>query len=155
MIKKISLILFLLSVIVSGKIHAQADSIASTSKDIFSRIERNSEGKIQFSQSDSLKNLVLKHIAKNRNQDGIQGYRIRIFSDVGRNARSNSEEVKTEFYEEYSDIPVYRKYDSPYFKVYVGDYRTKMEALKCLKKIKDNYPSAFVVPDQINYPEIE
>jgi len=155
MIRKISLILFLLIFTMSGKLNAQADSIASKAKDIFSKIERNSEGNIQFIQSDSLKNLVLKHIVKNRKQNGIPGYRIRIFSDVGRNARSNSEKVKTEFYEKYSGIPVYRKYDSPYFKVYVGDYRTKIEALKCLKKIRSDYPGAFVVPDRINYPELE
>lgn len=155
MIRKLCLILFILSIIMCGKSHAQADSIASTSKDIFYRIEQGSEGNINFFQSDSIQNLVLKHIINNKKQDGIPGYRIRIFSDVGRNARSNSERVKTEFYEKYSDIPVYREYDSPYFKVYVGDYRTKMEAIKCLKKIKKDYPSAFVVPDRINYPELE
>lgn len=155
MIRKLSLILFLWSIIMCGKSHAQSDSIASTSKDIFRRIEQGSEKNIEFIQDDSLQNLVLKHIAKNKKQEGISGYRIRIFSDVGRGARSNSEKVKTEFYEKYPSIPVYRKYDSPYFKVYVGDYRTKMEAIKCLKKIKSDYPSAFVVPDQINYPELE
>ena len=155
MIRKISLILFLLTTLVCGKLHAQTESFASTSKDIFRKIEQGSNGNIKFYQNDSIQNLVLKHILKNRKQNGIAGYRIRIFSDVGRNARNNSEKAKTEFYEKYSDIPVYREYDSPYFKVYVGDYRTKIEALKCLKKIKSNYPGAFVVPDRINYPELE
>jgi len=155
MLRKISLIFLLLTVIACGKSHAQIDSIASETKAIFRKIEQGSNGNIKFHQNDSIQNLVLKHILTNRKQNGIPGYRIRIFSDVGRNARSNSEKVKTEFYEKYSDIPVYRKYDSPYFKVYVGDYRTKMEALKCLKKIKSDYPGAFVVPDRINYPELE
>ncbi len=155
MIRKISLIFLLLTVIVCGKIDAQIDSIASETKAIFRKIEQDSRGNIRFYQNDSIQNLVLKHIIKNKKQDGIPGYRIRIFSDVGRNARSNSEKVKIEFYEKYSGIPVYRKYDSPYFKVYIGDYRTKIEALKCLKKIKSDYPGAFVVPDQINYPELE
>jgi hypothetical protein len=98
---------------------------------------------------------VLKHIARNRRQSGIPGYRIRVFSDVGRGARKNSEKAKTQFYEKYPDIPVYRTYDSPYFKVYVGNFRTKMDAIKCLKKIRHEYPDAFVVPDRIEYPELD
>ncbi len=138
-----------------SKTNAQADSVVSTSKDVFRRIELGSNGRIQFFQDDSLHNLVLKHIARNRRQDGIPGYRIRIFSDVGRGARKNSEKAKVQFYEKYPDIPVYRRYDSPYFKVYIGNFRTKMDAIKCLKKIRKDYPDAFVVPDRIEYPEID
>ncbi|MFP4041249.1 MAG: SPOR domain-containing protein, partial [Bacteroidales bacterium] len=62
--------------------------------------------------------------------------------------------IRTEFYEQFPDIPIYREYDSPYFKIYVGDFRTKIEAIKSLKKIQKHFPSAFVVPDTINYPEL-
>jgi len=155
MTRKKIILYFLFTLLISGSLSAQSDSIANTSKDIFKRIERGSSGNIEFHQSDSLQNLVLKHIAKNRRQSGIPGYRIRIFSDVGKKSRLESRETRTTFYEKYPDIPVYREYDSPYFKVYVGDFRTKMEAIKCLKKIKHNFPDAFVVPDRINYPEIE
>lgn len=155
MIRKISLIIFLFMILGMSETNAQSDSIASTSKDVFRRIEMGSNGRIQFFQNDSLHNLVLKHIARNRRQSGIPGYRIRIFSDVGRGARKNSEKAKTQFYEKYPDIPVYRTYDSPYFKVYIGNFRTKMDAIKCLKKIHHNYPDAFVVPDRIEYPELD
>jgi hypothetical protein len=155
MIKKLNIIILLLSVIGVGEINAQADSITKTSKDVFRRIELGSNGRIQFFQNDSLHNLVLKHIASNRRKSGIPGYRIRIFSDVGKGARKNSEKAKTRFYEKHPDIPVYRTYDSPYFKVYIGNFRTKMEAIKCLKRIKHEYPGAFVVPDRIKYPELD
>ena len=99
MIKKLSISILLLLVMGIGKMNAQSDSIARTSKDVFRRIELGSNGRIQFFQNDSLHNLVLKHIASNRRQSGIPGYRIRIFSDVGRGARKNSEKAKTRFYE--------------------------------------------------------
>ena len=155
MTRKKIILFFLFALLISKSMSAQIDSIANNTKDIFRRIELGSNGNIEFTQSDSLHNLVLKHIARNRRQEGIPGYRIRIFSDVGKRSRMESRKTRTTFYEKYPDIPVYREYDSPYFKVYVGDFRTKMEAIKCLKKIKHNFPDAFVVPDRINYPEIE
>ena len=135
--------------------YGQADSLARHTNDVFKKIEMQSEGRITFSQSDSIHNLILKHIAYNKQKDGISGYRINIYRDLGTQARKESQEVRARFYEEFPDIPVYMKYDSPYFKVYVGDFRTKIEAIKKLKEISRIFPSAFVVPDHINYPEIE
>lgn len=151
--KYFSLVIFL--TLLAGVAYGQQNASGTTSNDIFKKIETESDGNIRFSQPDSLHNLILKHIAANRQQKGIPGYRIRIFSDLGMDARQKSAQTKTAFYEKYPDIPIYREYDSPYFKVYVGDFRTKIEAIKCLKRIKPNFPSAFVVPDQINYPELD
>ncbi len=150
----LKLSVFLIIVFTSLQTAAQKGT-SFASKDIFSNIENASQKKIQFNQQEEIHNLILRHIAKNRREGGIQGYRIRIFSDLGMNARTESEEVKTKFFEHFPNIPIYRKYDSPYFKVYVGDFRTKIEAVKNLKKIKRIFPNAFVVPDKINYPELE
>lgn len=132
---------------------SQQDS-KQASQDVFSKIENKSDNNIRFQQDSSVHNLVLKHIAKNRKNPGIEGYRIRIYSDLGTHARDESENVKAEFYEKFPEIPVYREYDDPYYKIYVGDFRSKIEAIKSLKKIRTEYPSAFVVPDRINFPEL-
>lgn len=133
---------------------SQSNPLIDKTTDIFKKIEDQSEGKIKFSQNDSINKLIRKHIAHNEKKEGIPGYRIRIYSDLGTDAREDSREIRTEFYEKFPDIPIYREYDSPYFKVYVGDFRTKIEAIKSLKKIQRHFPSAFVVPDSINYPEL-
>jgi hypothetical protein len=134
---------------------AQADSLVRETNDIFVNIETQSMGNISFSQNDSIHNLVLKHIAYNKRKQGISGYRINIYRNLGTHARRESKETRVKFHEKFPDIPVYMKYDSPYFKVYVGDFRTKIEAIKSLKKINKYFPSAFIVPDQINYPELD
>jgi hypothetical protein len=74
---------------------------------------------------------------------------------LGNEARSQSQLVKSRFYELFPDIPIYHEYDNPNFKVYVGDFRTKVNALKEFNRIKKHFPSAFIVPDKINYPKIE
>ena len=55
----------------------------------------------------------------------------------------------------YPDVAVYRTYTNPYFKVTVGDCRTKSEAMKLLSRIKGNFSSAFVVKENIGYPLVD
>ena len=47
---------------------------------------------------------------------------------------------------------VYRTFESPNYKVSVGDFRTKDEALKVFQALKASYPTALLLKDTINYP---
>lgn len=134
----------------------QVSSDNSASKDIFSKIQQKEldQGEIVIFQDLRIYNLVTNHIEQNKRKEGVSGYRIRIYSNLGNSARDESQDTKAKFYELFSEIPIYREYDSPYFKVYVGDYRTKIDALNDFKRIKRYFPSAFIVPDKINYPEL-
>ncbi|MGM0530140.1 MAG: SPOR domain-containing protein [Bacteroidota bacterium] len=143
------LLLVLLPLITLG----QENSI-QLPRDVFNQIEDKSDNNIRFQQDSAINNLVLKHIAKNKENPEVDGYRIRIYADLGTEAREESEEVRAEFHEEFPEIPIYRNYDDSWWKVYVGDFRTKIEAIKYLKKIRSEFPSAFVVPDKINFPEL-
>ncbi len=125
--------------------------------DIFRKLESKDgffDGKIAINQDEVIRNLVLNHILFNKQIDGIPGYRIRIFSESGQSAREKAEEAKQEFEENYPGINAYLRYDVPFFKVYVGDLRTKTEALIHLNEIKRDYPSAFYLKDWINYPDL-
>ena len=52
-------------------------------------------------------------------------------------------------------MAAYRTYTNPYFKVTVGDCRTKSEAMELLSRIKRNFPSAFVVKENIQFPVVD
>jgi len=134
---------------------AQNEEPAKSAANIFEKIQYKSQGKIRFQQDSLIKDLVIRHMIKNKQNPRIDGYRIRIYSDLGTHARKESEEYKARFYENFHDIPIYQDYDRPYWKVYVGDFRTKIEAIKSLKKVKREFPAAFIVPDQINLPELD
>ncbi|HSH50928.1 MAG TPA: hypothetical protein VK982_04310 [Bacteroidales bacterium] len=146
------LLIFFLPVIYG---YSQNSSAAET--DIFTKIEKNEPGSgdVIVSQDIRVNNLIYNHIEQNKRKTGVPGYRIRIFNDIGSDARENSQKVKAEFFEKFPEIPVYREYDNPYFKVYVGDFRTKIDAMKKFKRIKHYFPAAFIVPDAINYPSLE
>ena len=47
---------------------------------------------------------------------------------------------------------VYRTYDSPYYKVAVGDCRTRFDALYLRNRLLPKFPEAFVIADVINFP---
>jgi hypothetical protein len=55
----------------------------------------------------------------------------------------------------YHGIRAYRTYANPYFKVTVGDFRTKSEAMELLSRIKSIFPAAFVVKENISYPVVD
>ena len=93
------------------------------------------------------------HVIENKSR-AITGYRIRIFFDNSQTARVNSAKTLKLFTSSFIGIPAYRSYANPYFKVTVGDYRTKAEAMAALPKIKKSFPSAFVVKEKINFPNI-
>jgi hypothetical protein len=95
------------------------------------------------------------HIKNNKKLDGIDGYRVEIFFSSAMNARERALEIKKEFLSSYPDHNVHILFSAPNFKVRVGDFRTKNEALKLYKKIQKDYPGAFIVPDIIDFPMLK
>lgn len=103
-------------------------------------------------QDPRVEKMLSWEIEKNRTLDGIEGYRVEIFFSPDVDAREKALKKKVEFLSHYPDIPVTIKYDAPNFRVRVGDFRSKNEALKLYMKIKNAYPVAFIVADKINFP---
>ncbi len=77
------------------------------------------------------------------------GYRVQIFFSSGSDARNMAETTKQKFLQKYSDINAYLEFAQPYFKVLVGDFRTKLEASGLKKKLSAFYPGCFVVSSKI------
>ncbi len=107
---------------------------------------------LQINQDPRLDKMLNWHIVKNEKMNGIEGFRVEIFFSSAMDALEQAKNKKVEFLSEYPDYVVNIKYDAPNFKVRVGDFRTKNEALKLHKKIEKSYPMAFIVPDKINFP---
>lgn len=82
------------------------------------------------------------------------GYRIRLFFDNKQTARVESEMLEKVFQLQFPQIPTYRSYNNPFFKVVVGDYRTKSDAIRELNRILPFYPKAIVVKESIHFPAI-
>ena len=74
------------------------------------------------------------------------GYRVKIHFSAD---KTKAREVQAKFSTKYNDIKTYEEYQQPNFVIIVGDFKTKLEAYDLLKKIKEDYPNAFIVKSKI------
>ena len=116
--------------------------------------QNGSFGNIEIIQDPRVDTLLQKHLELNNQNPGIEGWRVQIFFEAGNYSKRMAIEAKSEFVGKYPHVRNYLIFQEPYYKVRIGDYRTKMEAEKFLKKIERDYPNAFVVHDEINFPEL-
>ncbi|GHU96997.1 hypothetical protein FACS1894156_8500 [Bacteroidia bacterium] len=111
-------------------------------------------GQVKVIQSPEIEELMQKHIEYNAGYPVIAGFRIRIYRNNEATSRQKSEEVLANFKSVYPTVRAYRSYDNPYFKVAVGDFRTKDEALYFLNEIKSMFPKSFIIQENINFPQL-
>ena len=107
----------------------------------------------EVNQIPQIREAFSKYIEQNSGKKR-HGYRIRIFISNAQNARAQSLEVENSFKKLFPAIPTYRTPSNPYFKVTVGNYRSRSDAARALTIIKEEYPAAFMVKETIDYPEI-
>lgn len=116
---------------------------------------RFQEAQLHIYQDPRLETLLQRHIAYNRQKGGMNGYRIQIFFGSGRTARDDANETKARFLSYFPDTKAHILYQSPFYKVRVGDFRTKNEALKFFRRIQRIFPNAYIIPDVIEFPDLE
>jgi len=106
---------------------------------------------VSVNQSSAMKSAFDSYVSANASKR-ITGYRIRVYYENNQNARNRSEAIARTISGTYPGIGVYRTFESPNFKVCVGDFRTKDEALKLYHALKSSYPTAIILKETINYP---
>ncbi len=103
-------------------------------------------------QDPAIDTLVSRHILMNASKNGLDGWRIQIYRGGHRTANEDSNKICARFMEDYPDIPAYRTFDRPnWFKVKVGDFRTREEAAKVFFEIQSKYPDAYLIRDVIAF----
>jgi len=81
----------------------------------------------------------------------MAGYRVQIYFG---SVRQKASEVKQDFSGKHPNTASYLTYLAPNFKVRVGDFRSRLDAQGFLKSIEGQYPTSFIVQDEINLPPL-
>jgi len=102
------------------------------------------------SQDSLVKVLVNRHIALNQTKRLMPGYRVQIYFGP---QRIKANEIKSDFLNIYPNVGAYLIYHQPNFKIRVGDFKTRLEAMKFLKELQPLYSTAFLVKDDVKLPE--
>ena len=123
-------------------------------RDIYSLLRDPSEGagKVEIRQPRKLAESLSNYRARNAQRPGMDGFRVRIYRDLGKNARLQSQAAMDKVLTQFEGLRAYMTFDSPYYKVSVGDCRTRFEAYVLRQRLLPLFPRSFVVTERINFP---
>ncbi len=103
-------------------------------------------GQIYFNHPEQF-NDIIKSKVKVAKEERV--WRVRIYMGTGNNARETANATRASFVAEYPDIKADTRYPSPYFKVLVGVFNTRIEAESFRTKLLKKYPNSRVETDII------
>lgn len=126
----------------SGAICAQPPS------DVFTWLESKTpgQGTIKIKQDPDIRNMMNLHLAQQEKMNGIYGYKICIYRGQ---TRKDAELARAKFISRDENVKCELQFDYPNWRVYVGAFRTKSEALQFLEKISNDYPDELFIRDGI------
>jgi len=133
-------LLVIISVFVVFSADAQNTRLELTELGIFSK-EDFGQAKVYFNQEAQLNDIIVSKVHTKKNR---QVWRVRIYFGSGKNARSTAQSTRNSFVAKYPDIRADIDYPSPYFKVLVGSFKTRIEAESFRKKLGREYPNSRV-----------
>jgi uncharacterized protein YxjI len=102
------------------------------------------EGTVVINQDKEIEDLLQ---IKKSMETSLDRYKIQIYSGLSRSA---AETARTEFAENYSDWTSSIEYETPNYKIWVGDFRSRLEADRALIRIKKTFMNAFIFQPKKN-----
>ena len=108
---------------------------------------------VNFVQDPRVDILVRRHIEFNQ-ATTVNGFRINIFFQSGNRSRSSAMAAHAAFSERFPNMRGYVSFEEPYFRVNVGNFRTRLEATVALESLRVVYPQANVVRDVLNLRDL-
>jgi hypothetical protein len=102
-------------------------------------------GVINIDTPSDVKAIIQKRISYNKSNSKTKGYRIQIYYGSENGAMA----AKNKFSELFPNTSTYIEYDSPDWKVKVGNFKTKLEADKAREEILLVFDGAFVLEEKI------
>ena len=115
---------------------------------IFSQSENNT---FEIKSEKGIEYLVNKYENILKNTGGINGWRLQLKFKA---KESEIIKIKLKFIKLYPDIPVFLEYQEPYYRIRVGNCRTKLEALKIKYLIKKHFTDTYPVPEIISITDL-
>lgn len=110
--------------------------------------------RVNYFSPSGLGEMMSMHIAQNDAHVKGAGYRVQIYAG-SRMAFAN--EAKADFIQSFGDFDfgIYQIWQPPHFRVRVGDFLSREEALREMAGFRQVFPDAFIVEDEINMPKFK
>ena len=98
------------------------------------------QGNVTINQDKHINVLLDLKKEMNKNETDSERYKIQVYSGNRSGAYDAQEEFSSSFGSWYPSM----QYETPNFKIWAGNFRTRLEADRALKKIKRKFPHAFI-----------
>jgi hypothetical protein len=109
-------------------------------------------GSITSINEKGINALVRKYENILKAKNGVAGWRVQLMFKA---KKEELKQLKIAFIKLYPKIPAYLEYDAPYYRVRVGNCRTKLEAMKIQRQISKHFPGTYPVPEIINFSQLK
>lgn len=151
---KTTKLLLITIVLLNLNVSAQELTLKMGENDLFSEQNTSSKsGTVYVIQDAALNALINKHILLTDYLTHTPGYRLQVFFNSSRTARVEAEKIQKRFKTGMLILPVYLEYKAPFWKVKLGDFQTKNEALRMKKKLAKDFPNSWIIKEMIQIKE--
>jgi hypothetical protein len=111
-----------------------------------------SKGNVSITQPDNMNDkLVFDSVAARETQKNTtrqqasssrQGYRVEVFADNNpRTAKQTASAKKRNLESRFRQYPVYMVFESPYWRVRLGDFKSRAEAEAAMREVRSAFPA--------------
>ncbi|MBT8254841.1 MAG: SPOR domain-containing protein [Flavobacteriaceae bacterium] len=101
------------------------------------------QGVVEVNQDKQIDKLL--ELKKDINRRGTN-FKIQIYNG----SRGGAENARREFYKSFSGWPISLEYETPNYKIWVGNFQTRLEADRALLRIKKKFANAFIFRPKTN-----
>ncbi len=108
----------------------------------------NAQGKLEIESDAASKSAIQAYVSKAESEK-IQGFKVQLCSESGNNARQKATSMKSSFLSKYPNYDAQMVWESPNFKVRVGNFTSKLDATLFWRQIVPFFPQAYVVSTEI------
>lgn len=100
--------------------------------------------KILIKEDPTVAQMMKKFVELNKQKKNVSGWRVQIASTTDRRMM---DEVLKNFQLNHPDIPITWIHAKPYYQVRAGAFKTKLESMRLLSMLKQEFPDAYLVAD--------
>lgn len=105
------------------------------------------DGSVTIIKDSKIDALMEFYAQKHQAKEKAAGFRIQILAGTSRDKAYSTE---SKFRRDFPQHRTYLAYNSPYFKIRVGDFEDRLVAYRTLQQIKLKYPGSFLVEEKID-----
>jgi len=134
-------------------------------QNIFQSLDKKVEnqGTVTIRQSGKIADLLDKKVSENDSKKHIYitGFRVQVYmGNSQKKSKADAFDREKRIKDKFQNVPTYVSFNSPFWKLRVGDFRTYTDALVLAKKIRTEFPDmngevSVVQDDEVRDLELE